>query len=165
MKEHRLKRAMMVAALALTACSHEESKPEKTPPPLLAAQRGVVMPLRAAVREIRFRPYVPAEQLIAVAAIPGLGGNDSPETRGIAFEYGHRAKALLLSEWPRQGVDVAVGNVPVARTPCVPVAVSKNEVLWSARHARIVISLQPDGTAPRSFVDDEARRLIARGAC
>jgi hypothetical protein len=158
----------VIASFTIAACSnHQETAPEKekTPPPLLAAQRGVVMPLAAALREIRFRPYVPAKQLLAVAAIPGLGGNDSPQTRGIAFEYAHRAHALLLSEWPRQGFDVAVGNVPVARTPCVPVAISKNAVLWSTRRTRIVISLQPDGSADRKFVDAEARRLIARGAC
>jgi len=158
----------VIASLAIAACSKDEkatSEKQKTPPRLLAAQRGVVMPLSAALREIRFRPYVPAQQLLAVAAIPGLGGNDSPQTHGIAFEYAHRAHAMLLSEWPRQGLDVAVGNVPVARTPCVPVAISKNAVLWFTRRTRIVISLQPDGSADRKFVDGEARRLIARGAC
>lgn len=161
-----VKSALFVAALVTAACSNGgEETAKKTPPPLLAAQRGVVMPLAAAVREIRFRPYVPAGQLLAVAAIPGLGGNDSPATHGIAFEYAHRGRALLLSEWPRQGLNVAVGNTPVARTPCVPVAISKNAVIWSPRRAQIVISLQPDGDADRRFIDDEARRLITRGAC
>lgn len=170
MSKVRMKRfisALAIAAIATAACSHngENEAAKKTPPPLLAAQRGVVMPLAAAVREIRFRPYVPAGQLLAVAAIPGLGGNDAPATRGIAFEYAHRGRALLLSEWPRQEFDVAVGSTPVARTPCVPVAISKNAVIWAARRAQIVISLQPDGDADRKFIDDEARRLITRGAC
>ncbi|MBV9270858.1 MAG: hypothetical protein JO165_07185 [Candidatus Eremiobacteraeota bacterium] len=157
--------ALLFAGI-LSACAHQQQAPQQaTPPPLLAAQRGRVMPLHAAVREIRFRPYVPAQQLLAVSAIPGLGGNDSPQTRGIAFEYGQRRQALLLSEWPRQGLNVAVGSEPLARTPCVPVRISKNAVFWSTRHAQIVISLQPDGHADGKFVDAEARRLISRGAC
>lgn len=122
------------------------------------------MPLQNAVREIAFRPYVPSGTLLEVAVIPPLGGKDARESRGIAMEYAGVNEAMLLSQWPRRGFDVAVGGIDLTGRPCAPVAYKNDALLWTNRHGRVV-TLQPDGIVPRAGMEREARRLIAAGAC
>ena len=160
-----------IAALALlfvTACSgasHGERQATPQPQPTLLAQsRGVVVPLSAAVRQIAFRPVIPGAQIAAVALIPPLGGADSRKTHGLAIEYASGGNALLLSQWPRPGFALTVNGVDLTASPCAPVAYKTDGLLWATRNG-LVMTLQPDGTAPPSRVAREAQQLIADGAC
>jgi hypothetical protein len=122
------------------------------------------MPLDRAVRQIAFRPVFPAAKLIAIAAIPGLGNDDSRRTHGIAFEYARRGDALLLSEWPVQQFRIVVGPQDLNATPCRPQAFKADGYIWTTRKG-LVMTLQPDGDVPPVRVETEARRLAAGGAC
>lgn len=151
--------AVTLAALLLCSCGNGagETKAARTPPPLLAAQRGVVMPYERARREIVFRPMIPSAQIVAVAAIPGLGHDDAPRTRGIAFEYARKGRAMLLSEWPRQ-------NFRIAQT-CRPTPFVDGALMWATGKTSLVMTLQTDGPADRSALNEEARRLTTSAAC
>lgn len=148
-----------IALAALAACAHQSAPktPPPTPAPLLAAQRGRVMPYARAREEIAFRPVIPSSQLLAVAALPGLGHDDSRRTHGIAFEYARKGHALLLREWPRQGF--RIGAV------CRPERFDGDTVVWTTRNASLVFALNADGPARPSVVDEEARRLTTGSAC
>lgn len=161
-------------ALALAACSNAPAPappaspdgprtPDASAAGLLLDQRGVAMPLAKAVREIAFRAYLPPVRYIAVAVIPPLGNDDSAANRGIAFEYGRRGAAFILSEWPRQGFHIAVGGRDATATPCTPVPYSRSGVVWTTPHG-LVMTLQPDG-ATATAIRTAARALIAHGAC
>jgi len=161
-------------ALALAACAHAPAPaptatpdgprtPDASAAGLLLDQRGVAMPLAKAVREIGFRPYVPPGLFLAVAVIPPLGNDDSVANRGIAFEYGRRGAAFILSEWPRQGFHIAAGGRDATATPCTLVPYSRNGVVFTTPHG-LVMTVQPDG-ASAAAVRTAARALIAHGAC
>jgi hypothetical protein len=107
--------------------------------------------------EIAFAPVVPSSQLLAVAALPGLGHDDSQRTHGIAFEYARKGHALLLREWPRQ--DFKVGAI------CRPQRYDGGTVIWTTRKASLVFALTLDGPAQPSVLDEEARRLTTGAAC
>lgn len=162
-------------ALALAACTNAPAPaptatpdgprtPDKSATGLLLDQRGVAMPLEKAVREIAFRPFLPPERYTAVAVIPPLGNDDSPANRGIAFEYGPRGAATILSEWPRQNFRISVAGRDATATPCMPVPYSRNGVVWTTPHG-LVMTLQPDGKTSVAAIAERARTLIARGAC
>src|SRR5580700_8593175 len=94
-------------AFAAAGCAHGGSASTQASPsmaPMLIDDRGIVMPLEDAVTQhkIIYRPWVPPRQVLKVAVIPPLGDLDTPDHRGIAFEYQFGNQAMLLSEWPKQ---------------------------------------------------------------
>jgi hypothetical protein len=167
--------AAALFGLALAACSSAPA-PAPTPGPdgprvpdasatgLLLDQRGVAMSLEKAVREIAFRPFLPPVHYIAVAVIPPLGNDDLPANRGIAFEYGPRGAATILSEWPKQSFQISVAGRDASAAPCKPIAYSQNGVVWTTPHG-LVMTLQPDGRTSAAAIAARARALIAHGAC
>jgi|SRR5579862_5291295 len=159
-----MRRFWIVALLALSACSHgSDEQPAATPPPMLVDQRGTAMPLEQVVTHIAFRPYVPA-QALAFAVLPPLGDLDTNEHRGIGIEYTAGRYAMLLSEWPKQGFQIAFGKGDSILIPCTPTHYSTTNLAWTTPGG-LVMTLQPDGTVEPSAVDKEARRLIREGAC
>jgi len=130
---------------------------------MLIDSRGVVMPAAQARSNIAFRPVVPAGAL-AIAVVPPLGGTDSHATHGFAVEYKNGTHKLLLTQWPRNGMDVAVGDFNAVHRPCAPVAYKADGLLWATRNG-LVMTLQPDGTVSGSRLASEARRLIAASGC
>ena len=121
------------------------------------------MPLALAVRSLQFRPFVPRAQVVQVAVIPPLNVNQQ-KNHGLAIEYVAGGTALLLSQWPRAGVDLASSALDLTRRPCAPVAFKADGLIWTTRNG-LVMTLQPDGTAPPSRVAREAQQLFADGAC
>ena len=122
------------------------------------------MRLEDAVRRIGFRAFVPSAQLAAIAVIPPLGGDDTRQDRGIAFEYDAEGDALLLSQWPEQHFQIVVGKNDLTRLTCAPVPFKADGFIWTT-HSALVMTLQPDGKVAPTRVAREARRLIASGAC
>lgn len=135
------------------------------PTGLLAASRGVVMTLAGAVRHIGFAPFIPSPQIAAVAVIPALSdAKDRAAPVGLAIEYESRGDALLLSQWPRDGLTIDVGGSDLTARPCAPVAYKADGLLWTTRNGR-VMTLQPDGAVEPSRIRREAGRLLHAGAC
>ena len=138
--------------------------PVETPPPL-ASQRGVSMPFDNAVRRIAFRPFVPSRQLVDVALIAPLTGDDVKANRGIAFEYASLGDALLLSEWPKPSRQLTAGAaLDLGGAPCRPEKFKEDGVLWST-HRGVIMTLQPDGKIKPLRIMKEAQRLVRVGAC
>jgi hypothetical protein len=153
---------LLLALCCIEGCAapHESAGVEATPKPaatLLIETRGVTTPLRDAVKQIAFRPFIPGNQIVSVALIPPLGGRDSIRSHGLAIEYASAGDALLLSEWPRLGFDVT-------RDPCAPVAYKADGYVWTT-HNGLVMTLQPDGAVTPSHVVREVRRLFVAGVC
>ncbi|MDE2482554.1 MAG: hypothetical protein KGN02_10230 [bacterium] len=160
----RVLACFFVAALAGCARAHTAA-PQPSLPPLMIDDRGIVMPLEEAVTKISYRPWIPPGEVLKVAVIPPLGGLDLPRTRGIAVEYQAGRLAMLLSEWPQQNFTLLFArNQDVTFTPCKVVFYKRDGVAWTT-HAHLAMTLQPDGSATSKAVADEARRLIAAGAC
>ena len=160
---------LVVAALALfafAACGHKDSPPPATPaPPMMIDDRGIVMPLEQAVTKISYKPWIPPGQVLKIAVIPPLGGDDTPANRGVATEYQQGPTMWLLSEWPKQGFalvflrgkDITIDNCQLGRFKADGVA-------WTTK-GKLAMTLQPDGAASPSEVDKEAKRLMSVGAC
>jgi len=158
-----MRRFLIVAAIALSACGGgKHAASDGTPPPLLIDGRGTAMPLEQAVTHIGFRPYVPA-QALAFAVLPPLGDLDTNAHRGIGIEYQAGPNAMLLSEWPKQGFSIAFGHSGILGD-CKPEHYSTTSVAWTTP-GNLVMTLQPDGPVNASEVDREAQRLIRAGAC
>lgn len=160
-----MRRILIAAAIALSACGGQQRSTagaDATTPPLLIDGRGRTMPLEQVVTHVAFRPYVPA-QAIAFAVLPPLGNVDTNEHRGMGVEYQAGGKAMLLSEWPRQGFTIQFGHSgPLGE--CRPEHYSTTSVAWTTPD-KLVMTLQPDGPVDATDVDREAQRLIAAGAC
>jgi hypothetical protein len=160
--------AVLLALAAGCAGKPEDSAHAKTAPQpaatMLIEGRGVTVPLTEAVHQISFRPFIPSAQIAAIALIPPLGGEDRRETHGLAIEYARRGNALLLSQWPRAGFDIAVNGADIIRRPCAPVAFKTDGLIWATRNG-LVMTLQPDGAVSPALVEREAHRLISAGAC
>ncbi|MGZ3496925.1 MAG: hypothetical protein ACXWNK_10255 [Vulcanimicrobiaceae bacterium] len=157
--------ATLVLSAALGACSKAPApEPASSAPRLMIEDRGVTMRLEDAVRNIGFRAFVPSAQPAAIAVIPPLGGADTRENRGIAFEYDAGGDALLLSQWPEQRFQIAVGHDDLTQLICAPVPFKADGFIWTT-HSALVMTLQPDGKVASARVAKEARRLIASGAC
>lgn len=158
-----MRRLLIAAAIALSACGGQKhAASDATPPPLLIDGRGITMPLEQVVTHIGFRPYVP-DQAIAFAVLPPLGDADTNEHRGIGIEYQAGRNAMLLSEWPKQGFSIGFGHAGVLNE-CRPEHYSTTSVAWTTP-GNLVMTLQPDGPIDASDVDREAQRLIRAGAC
>lgn len=166
----KLRAVPLIAALALcAACGGKspDAQSPATPQPsvrLLIESRGVTMPLTAVVRKIRFAPFIPSAQIAAVAAIPPLSDDEKKRNPGVAIEYESGGDALLLSQWPREGIDIEVGGINATSRPCAPVAYQADGLLWTTRNGR-VMTLQPDGAVAPSRIAREAGRLLRAGAC
>lgn len=166
----KIQAAPLLAALALcAACGGKgaQAQNRQTPHPtvtLLIESRGVVMPLTAAVRKISFAPFIPSIEIAGVAVIPPLSDAAGKRAPGVAIEYESHGDALLLSQWPRMGLDIAIGGVDATSRPCAPVAYQADGLLWTTRDGR-VMTLQPDGTVLTSRLAREADRLLRAGAC
>lgn len=166
----RLKRLTIATLLAsaLAACSHAgggaSPRASASLPPMLIDQRGITMPLEAAVKEISFRPTLPPGQVLAFAVIPPLGGPDKRETRGLAAEYASGRVAMVLSEWPKGSYTLAFPGKDITNSPCVFAKFSATGIAWTSRRG-LLMTLQPDGNVSARAVEAEARRLIAAGAC
>lgn len=161
--------AAFILALSIAACSgaqRQSSAPSPQPSPLIES-RGVVMPLPQARANIAFTPWIPRGHLLEVAVIPPLGGTDNHATHGIAMEYENSGARLLLSQWPRSGYRIAVGDLDAVHRPCGPLALAgsaSGSLLWTTRNG-LVMTLQPDGAAAGPRLAGEARRLLAASGC
>ena len=166
----KLRVLSLAAALAFcSACAGKggDAQAPASPQPsvtLLISSRGVVMPLTQAVRHISFAPFIPSAQIASVAVIPPLNDNEDKRAPGVGIEYESKGDALLLSQWPRAGLDIAVAGFDATSRPCAPVAYKPDGLLWTTRDGR-VMTLQPDGTVAPSRIAREATRLLRAGAC
>ena len=151
----------------MVGCAHgntTQTQAEASVRPLLIDQRGSMMPLEYAIKEIAFRPYMPQGKLLGVAVIPPLGGEDTRAHRGIAVEYVAGANAMVLSEWPKQHFELTFPHKDITTTPCDLAQYAETGYAWTSRGG-LALTLQPDGSANQSAVEAEARRLMGAGAC
>lgn len=133
--------------------------------PMLIDDRGIVMPLEAAVAKIAYRPWLPPNAPLKFAIIPPLGDLDTPAHRGIAIEYADGRQPMLLSEWPKQNFSLLfLHNADVTNLPCTVAHYKDNGIAWTTR-GKLAMTLQPDGPMDPKLVEKEGRRLIAAGAC
>jgi hypothetical protein len=163
----------LVAACAfLSACAGSKGKAAPQPTPTedtYLSHRGQVMPLRAALAGIAFRPFIPAREIVETALLPPYnGGDDTRKNRGIGFEYLSRREAYVLSQWPGTGLPgpQSLGSIHGCELTAYPIAggaTGKHGALWS--NGRIASDLVPAGNADDHDTFEEARRLIRRGAC
>jgi hypothetical protein len=156
----------LAIALLCAGCGGGGDQPTPAPSPTpLVESRGVAMSLQDAVRKARFSPFIPSAQIVGVAALPPLSDDDKKRRLvGIGIEYESSGDALLLSQWPRAGLHIAVGTADVTSRPCAPVAYKADGLLWTTRNGR-VMTLQPDGAVAPARIAREAGRLLRAGAC
>lgn len=158
------------AALALVAvaCSGKHApSPSATPigPPLLLDDRGTIMSLAKLRRNVDLRPFIPVPEPLAYAALPGLGGPDTPANRGVGIEYvAPSGTRMILSQWPKQQYQLNFITKDITATPCVPVLFMHENIAWTSKRGA-VMTLIADGGGSRQELEREARRLLARGAC
>jgi hypothetical protein len=156
--------AAFLIVVAFAACGRGGTAQPQRTGPLLIDDKGITMPMDRALAQIAFAPYVPTDQVIAVAVIPPLGGQDFRGSRGLAIEYERGGDALLLSQWPRRGMRINIGMQDVTDRPCTVVGYSAGGYLWTTRSGR-VMTLQSDGPVAGARIEAEARRLLRSGAC
>lgn len=152
--------------LALAGCGHKgQATPTASLPPMLIDDRFIVMPLEDAVTKISYKPWIPPGQVLKYAVIPPLGGNDTPDTRGIAVEYQHNGALLLLSEWPKQNfILLFLHSQDITTKPCELAHYKTDGVAWTT-HGALAMTLQPDGAMSSKAIEAEAKRLLANGGC
>ncbi len=158
----------LAIAVAAAGCSgRHEPSPNATPsgPPLLLDERGTIMSLAKLQRNVDLRPFVPVPNPLAYAALPALGGPDTPANRGVGIEYiAPSGTRMILSQWPKQNYQLNFISKDLTATPCVPVIFMHENVAWTSRRGALM-TLIADGEASRGAIEREARRLLARGAC
>ncbi|HKU66820.1 MAG TPA: hypothetical protein VJP85_03495 [Candidatus Baltobacteraceae bacterium] len=158
----------LAPVFALCACGGGSgAQHAATPQPSLApliSSRGVTMPLEQAVHELTFAPFIPAAQIAGIAIVPPLSDDEDKRDPGIAIEYKSEGDTLLLSQWPRTKIEIAVGSFDATRRPCAPVAYKPDGLLWTTRDGR-VMTLQPDGAVAPARIAREVDRLLRAGAC
>jgi hypothetical protein len=154
----------IACASILAGCGHATEASTPTPAPLLIVSRGITMSLIDVVHRIAFRPHPPRARVLSVAVIPPLGNEDTPKTRGVAFEYAAGGSKWLLSEWPSQGFVLAFGARGASAALCSPQAFSSNGVAWATRDG-LAMTLQPDGPGSIQRTTGQARALFAHLAC
>jgi hypothetical protein len=179
-----VRRLVFIAWLAASLVGCGKEKPPEAPPTFLS-QKGTVMPLRSALSEISFKPFIPSHRIVETALIaPYNGGDDNRKNRGIAFEYVSGHESYVIQEWPGNGRGGPISLPPEGKcalsayhlgrrpppppeegqTPAPTLPPQTQEgVLWSARG--IVFNLLPSGNAQPPATIAEARRLIRVGAC
>ena len=123
------------------------------------------MSLAKLQRNVDLRPFVPVPNPLAYAALPALGGPDTPANRGVGIEYiAPSGTRMILSQWPKQNYRLNFISKDLTATPCVPVIFMHENVAWTSRRGALM-TLIADGEASRGAIEREARRLLARGAC
>lgn len=145
--------------------------PQKT----LLEQRGLTMTAQEARQRIMFRPFLPSPAYTEVALLPPFHGSDkdTPENRGIGYEYVRGSHTYVLREWPRAGGSMASYPSLKAESGCDDVHLVAGTVKsvegygWATKN--MVYALQTDDgadvrTNPRA-VKSEWIRLLKRGAC
>lgn len=116
-------------------------------------------------RNVDLRPFVPVPNPLAYAALPGLGGPDTPANRGVGIEYvAPSGTRMILSEWPKQSYQLNFISKDLTATPCTPVIFMHENIAWTSKRGALM-TLIADGEASRGAIEREARRLLARGAC
>lgn len=165
MHRHRLAALLSVAFFATIAAAGAQ----ETPPPTLIAIRGVEMPERQVLRQIGFRPFVPAHELIDAALLPPYHGDDSAPNRGIGYEYEHAGRTYALFQWPANGGSLSTWASTKAVDACKEMHLMGNvsnpyAMAWMTPHNQILM-VQIDGKTEPRALRDEATRLIRRGAC
>ncbi|MFN2448572.1 MAG: hypothetical protein ABR508_02095 [Candidatus Baltobacteraceae bacterium] len=160
------RRIAALAALALAACAAPAHAPRPSPSPLpmLIESRGIVMPLAQARANIAFAPFIPPGRVLAVAAIPPLGGSDSRRTHGIALEYEKTGRRMLLSQWPLGELRINAAGWDAVHRPCAPIAFKADGLLWATRNG-LVMTLQPDGAVSGPHLASESRGLLGASHC
>lgn len=141
----------------------------------LLENRGLPMSAQDAMERITFRPFVPDTNYAMVALLPAFHGDDkdSPENRGIGYEYTSAGIIYVLREWP-------LASASLAKYPAVPpmgTCSTGHLVLGTPSHPRsyawttgtLAFALQPDidsGANPDvRALKQEWARLVKRGAC
>jgi hypothetical protein len=168
---------MMTVLLALSApfSAAPARADDDTPPPRpLVEQRGMPMSEQEALERITFRPFVPAANYSQVALLPAFHGDDkdSPQNRGIGYEYTSAGHTYLLREWPLAGGSLDLypalkpeGTCSSGHSVSGPPEDSR-ALAWST--ATLALALQPDtfgGPTDVRALHKEWARLIKRGAC
>lgn len=158
----------LALAFALAGCSGRHApSPNATPSgaPLRLDDRGTIMSLAKLRRNVDLRPFVPVPNPLAYAALPGLGGPDTPANRGVGIEYvAPSGSRMILSEWPKQNYRLNFITKDITATPCVPVIFMHKNIAWTSKRGALM-TLIADGEGSRQELEREARRLLARGAC
>lgn len=158
----------LAIAVAAAGCSDRHApSPSATSsgPPMLLDERGTIMSPAKLRRNVDLRPFIPVPNPLAYAALPGLGGPDTPANRGVGIEYvAPSGTRMILSEWPKQNYQLNFISKDLSTTPCVPVIFMHENVAWTSKRGAIM-TLIADGSASRGAIEREARRLLARGAC
>ncbi len=158
----------LAIAVAAAGCSGRHTPaPGASPsgPPLLLDERGTIMSTAKLRQNVDLRPFKPVPNPLAYAALPGLGGPDTPANRGVGIEYiAPSGTRMILSEWPKQNYQLNFISKDLTATPCVPVIFMHENVAWTSKRGALM-TLIADGEASRGAIEREARRLLARGAC
>jgi hypothetical protein len=164
-----MRRLLIVCLVLLLPACEGKPAPEPTPNTYLY-HRGQIMPLRSALGEIAFRPFIPAREIVETALLPAYnGGDDVRGNRGIGMEYiSPQREAFVLSQWPGSEIPGprSLGTINGCELTGYDIAggqTGKQGALWSSRG--IVRNLVAAGNASDHDTFDEARRLIRMGAC
>ena len=141
----------------------------ETPPPTLIAVRGVEMPENQVLRQIGFRPFVPARQLIDAALLPPYHGDDIAANRGIGYEYEHAGRTYALFQWPANGGTLSTWAATNKIDRCTDLHLMGNldnpyAMAWITPHGQVMM-VEIDGKTEPRALRGEATRLIRRGAC
>jgi hypothetical protein len=159
----------LVAAAPLAA--EAQGEVFGTPAPFWAQdRRGQVTGRAAAERTIAFRPFAPDGAQPQAVVLPPFHGSARDRTLvGIAYTYVRRGRTWVLSEWPRNGGDLAVFAPLAAEPGCAGVRAAGGRekprgVVWPTPRG-LVFSLTTDGSAGLQTIRAEFRRLVQRGAC
>ena len=158
---------LALAVIAASCSGRHTPAPGASPsgPPLLLDERGTIMSMAKLRRNVDLRPFEPVPHPLAHAALPGLGGPDTPANRGVGIEYvAPSGTRMILSEWPKQNYQLNFISKDLTATPCVPVIFMHENVAWTSKRGALM-TLIADGEASRGAIEREARRLLARGAC
>ncbi len=116
-------------------------------------------------RNVDLRPFIPVPNPLAFAALPGLGGPDTPANRGVGIEYvTPSGTRMILSQWPKQNYRLNFISKDLTATTCTPVIFMHENIAWTSKRGALM-TLIADGEASRGAIEREARRLLARGAC
>ncbi len=165
--------AAALAALAVFgAAAPVCAAPEPTPTPASPlAHRGFVTERSVAERAIRFAPYRPDLNPLAVALEPPFHGDQVSANEGIAYAYARGTRTWILSEWPQNGGSLAefaplqgVHEQRCGDVHAIGGTAHPHGIAWTTPRG-LVMTLLPDGSADARTIVAEWRRLVRTGAC
>lgn len=142
-------------------------------PKTLLETRGLPMSNQEAQQRITFHPYLPSHSPIEIALLPPFHGQDkdSPENRGIGFEYVRNGHTYVLREWPRAGGSLTNYAAMPGVAACSDVHVAAGTlkhidgIAWATANFVFALQLDTDQQDDPRAVRSEWMRLVARGAC